>query len=113
MRKRKDIEFESFRDGIVYLHDLTDDGKLGKQIAKLRFSNRTVSEGAYAESLQLDIQISRKIRVKMFQRIDEDTKDYFRAKIGDQVYKISRVQHYRNNIPAVSDLTLSAERRRK
>lgn len=110
--QRKNLEFESFRDGIVHLHDITETGKLGKEIAKLRFSERTISMGAHTDASALDVKISRKIRVKMFQKIDEDNKDYFRAVIGDMEYKISMVQHYRNNLPAVSDLTLSSARRR-
>lgn len=110
--QRKNLEFESFRDGIVHLYDVSDTGKLGNEIAKLRFSERTISEGAYTEASALDVKISRKIRVKMFQRIDDGNKDYFRAVIGDMEYKISMVQHYRYNLPAVSDLTLSSARRR-
>lgn len=108
----KEIEFEKFRDGIVTLHDVNEEGKAGTKIATLRFSNRTVSQEAYQEAQALGAKISRKIRVRLFKTIDEDNKDYYRAIIDGCEYKIIRAQEYRNNLPPVLDLSLSAVRRR-
>ncbi len=107
------IRFETFRDGIVELYDLADDGSLGDKIGKFRFGNRSIGNAAYLEALTAQQKISRKIRIRMFQKIDEDNRDYFRAVINGNVYKVARVQHYQGNRPAVSDLTLQMVRGRE
>ena len=108
----KQIEFEHFRDGIVTLHDVTDAGKTGEQVVKLRYADRTVSQEAYQDAQALGAKISRKIRVRLVEKITEDNKDYYRAIIGGREYKIIRVQVYRNNTPPVLDMSLSAVKRR-
>lgn len=108
------IKFETFNDGIVYLHSIKDNGEIQKTAAhRSRFSNRIVGETQHYGAMAAGVKISRRIRIPMFKKIDEDEKDQFKAVIGDSIYEIKRAQHYQNTNPPCTDLTLSLCRGRK
>lgn len=107
------VEFETYNDGMVELYGMDENGEQEeKPEIKIRFSNRIVGEGQYFGALAADVKISRRIRIPMYKKIDEDTADTFYAVIGKEVYKIIRAQHYQNKKPPSTDLTLSLIRRK-
>lgn len=108
------VEFETFNDGVVFLHTIKENGDMEEEpTIKLRFGNRIVGEGQFYGALAADIKISRRIRIPMYNKIDEDHTDNFMAVIEDSVYEIKRAQHYTNKNPPCTDLTLSLSRRKR
>lgn len=79
---------------------------------KVRFQNRIVGEGQYYAACAASIKISRRIRIPMYKKINEDRADEFAAVIENDVYTIQRAQHYTNKQPPVTDLTLKYVRER-
>lgn len=79
---------------------------------KARFQNRIVGEGQYYAACAASIKISRRIRIPMYKKINEDRADAFAAVIENDVYTIQRAQHYTNKQPPVTDLTLKYVRER-
>lgn len=114
MQTQQGVKFETFNDGIVYLHSIKDDGDMEeKPEHKTRFGNRVVGETQHYGAMAAGVKISRRIRIPMFRNIDEDKKDNFLAVIGNSVYEIKRAQHYQNTNPPSTDLTLSLYRSKK
>lgn len=111
-KSSNNVSFEQFGAGIVRLYGLTEDGRR-KEIpeATARFGSRIVGEGQYYGAMAADKKISRRIRIPLFARIDEDKAGIFQAVIEDEVYSVIRAQHYYDKRPPVTDLTLSLIRK--
>lgn len=104
---------ETFNDGIVYLYEVDEKGKMqDKPAVKLRFQNRVVGEMQYYTAKAADVKIDRRIRTPMYKKIDDEKADCYYAVIEKTVYKIKRAQHYQDTIPCVTDLTLQCIQRR-
>ncbi len=100
--------FETFNDGVVGLYEQEENGnRKEKPTVTLRFQDRIVGEGQFYSAMAAEVKISRRIRVPLWKKINEDNAVFFHAVIGNSVYKIIRAQHYPNKTPPCTDLTLN------
>ena len=109
MTMQRNVIFERFNDGIVAICEIDDDGNVGTQKEKLRFSEKTVGYNRYYEAMSAKVQIDKLIRVPFRRWL---TSEYL-AVIGSNVYEIHQVQTIMDSFPKTTALSLHFIRRRR
>ena len=108
------IKFESYPDGIVSLHKVTDlalpgdlpvEGLVLKQT--LRYKERTVGLNRFYSAMQNDIKVDYVIRCPEVRGLSEKATDILVAILIDgQQYAVKQIQYIEDARPPSMDLTL-------
>lgn len=107
--QKEKVIFETFNDGICSIREINEEGDAGREIATLRFDDRTIGAMRHYEAMTNKVRLDRLIRVPFQPWI---TSEYL-AVIEGKVYEIVQAQFIPDSLPKTNDLSLSITRQRR